>query len=295
MAGAAVIVLGLVLAMAIARDVANQVGDRRSLSRLTAEGPAPGEGPESPPGPVERCLRAAGLRVSSLTYLSASALLALLVLLGLQSALPELPLAAMAGAAGAAYVPWTMIKSRGKRRARRFEAGLVDAVGFLVGALKAGENLTQAFASAAEASAGVVRREFGEVADKLRLGMSVRRALKRITEGYTSSGTRLFTQTLIAKQQAGGDLVPVLESINQVLRERLQLRWRVQSHLAGARMAAAAVAVIPYILLPFYFWQQPGWLDKFREHPLGLPLLLGAVTLQFLGVLWMRRLMKIEM
>ena len=297
--------LGTLLLIGVAVLVASSVDDllrqrreRQHLARLAARGPgdkADLEPPPPPLGQVARHLRAAGLRrVSPLTFAAAAALLALAVAAGLRVAIPDLSYGAAVGGAVAALLFWLSIKFLARRRARAFELKLVDAVSFMISALKAGENLTQAFASAAEASEGRLRREFQEVAYRLSLGMSVRRALRRVDEGYDSEGTRLFTRTVIAKWQVGGDLVPVLETVNRVIRERLRVRWRLHSQLAGARLAVAMVAIFPYALIPFFYWQRPDWIARLRDHPMGPRLLFGAIVLQILGVVWMRRIMRIE-
>ncbi len=284
-----------VLVAAVFRDLLRQRRDRQYLGRLAAGGAADdADRPDPPVGRITRKLRAAGLRISSLTYLAASLLLAVLSAIGLRAIIPGMPYGVVAGGALAAYLLWLSIKYVARQRARRFELKLIDAVRFMVSALKAGENLTQAFASAAEAADGTVRREFLEVAHRLGVGMSVRRALRRIDEGYDSEGTRLFTRTIIAKWQVGGDLAPVLETVNRVIRERLRVRWRLNSQLAGARLAVVLVMVMPYLLIPFFFWQRPDWIARLRDDPLGPRLLFGAVLLQIVGVIWMRRLMRIQ-
>ncbi len=280
------------------RDLLRRRDERMNVSRLAAGGKTPDADPDRPPAPAGKIihqLRAAGIRRGGpLTYLASSLLLAVLATLGIRSIIPGMPYGAVAGGALAAYLLWLLIKYVGRQRARRFELKLVDAVRFMISALKAGENLTQAFASAAEAADGIVRKEFLEVAHRLEVGMTVRRALKRIDEGYDSEGTRLFTRTIIAKWQVGGDLAPVLETVNRVIQERLRVRWRLHSQLAGARLAVGMVMVIPYMLIPFFFWQKPDWIDRLRDHPLGPRLLFGAVLLQILGVVWMRRIMRIQ-
>ncbi len=279
-------------------DLRRQRQERQHLARLASRasgGKDEAEPPPPPAGSMTRHLRAAGLRrVSPLTFAAAAVLLALAVTSALRAAVPELSYGAGIGGLLAAFLLWLSIKFWARRRARAFELKLVDAVSFMLSALRAGENLTQAFASAAEASEGRVQREFQEVAYRLSVGMSVRRALRRMDEGYDSEGTRLFTRTVIAKWQVGGDLVPVLETVNRVIRERLRVRWRLHSQLAGARLAVMMISAFPYILIPFFYWQRPDWIARLRDHPFGPRLLFAAIVLQILGVVWMRRIMKIE-
>lgn len=246
-------------------------------------------------GTVERRLLAAGLPVGPYTFLSGSVLLGLLAATGLYALLPAVPVAAVAAGALGAYLPWVAVSAVARRRAHRFEERLADALGFMVGSLQAGENPRQAFSSAAEASEGAVRREFLEVAHRLRAGMDIRRALRRIVEGYDAEGVHLFAKTLTAKWQVGGDLVPILQSVARVVRERIRVRMRLRSHLAGARVAAVAVALLPYAVIPVFQWQLPQVMDRLVTHPLGPTLITLAVLLQIIGWLWLARILRIEL
>lgn len=288
--------LAVAVGIELLRDGWQERHDRRSLDRLRPVEPAERDEERFEPlGPVERRLRAAALPVGPLTFWSASALFAALVAAGLLTLLPIVPWAAACGGLLAARLPWTLAGTWARRRAARFESGLADALGFMVGSLEAGENPLQAFSSAAAASAGAVRRELGEVAHRLRFGMSIQRALRPIVEGYDSEGVRLFAQSVAAKWQAGGDMVPILQSVARIVRERLAVRLHLRSHLAGARVVAVMIAALPYAVIPVYLWRMPNMLGRLLIHPLGPSLLTLAVLLQIVGWLWLGRILRVEL
>lgn len=277
--------------------------DRQFLDRLAersrAEAPGgEGDAPRDPVGErtaLERKLRAAGLPIGPMTFVAAVLLGGVVAFSALLAALPDLPIAAFAAGGLAVYLSWAGLGSIGRLRARRFEARLGEALGFMVGSLQAGENPTQAFASVAEASSGAIRREFSEVAHRLELGMPIRRALARITEGYDAEGVRLFAQSLIAKWEVGGDLAPLLESVGRIVRDRIQVRLRLLSQLGGARVTAAAVAVLPYAVIPIFLWKLPSMIHRLLDHPLGPSLLVVAVLLQVVAWMWLGRILRIEL
>ncbi len=278
--------------------------DRRLLARL-AERPGGGDplssgGGDPEPGrtargALDRRLRAAGLPIGPATFVAAGVLGAVAAASGLAALLPAVPLAAFAAAGLALYLPWAWLGSLGRWRARRFEARLGEALGFMVGSLQAGENPTQAFASVAEASTGAIRREFAEVAHRLALGMPIRRALSRLLAGYDAEGVRLFAQSLIAKWEVGGDLAPLLESVGRIVRDRIQVRLRLLSQLGGARVTAVAVALLPYGVIPIFLWKLPDLIRRLIEHPYGPSLLTVAVLLQIAAWMWLGRILRIEL
>lgn len=260
--------------------------ERDLLDRLSAEAPTViSVAPD--PGKVERRLRAAGLKGPPEAYVFSASLFAVLVSVFLLWRLPSVPLVALIGFGFGLYLPWTSVTAWGKRRARTFERLLIEAVDLMAGALYAGSNLTQALRSAGSVAEEPVRGEFIEADRRLTVGMPLNRALGHMVEAFDGEGVRLFTQTLVAKSQAGGDLAPVLKSLNETLRDRWRQQRLVQAQLAGARVSALLVAAAPYLIAPVLVWMRPDWFKTLTDHPLGGPLLFGAVLLQLVGLLWL--------
>jgi tight adherence protein B len=244
---------------------------------------------------LQRRLHAAGLHVSSWTFVALIFAVALAASLFVLNLFVGLLLPAVITFVLVAYILYNVVFETAQRRALRFEEKLVDAIDLLIGALRSGENPAQAIAAAAEVAEPPVKNEFLEVAHRLQLGLTIRRAQARLLERYDCEGVRLFTSTLAAKWTAGGDLAPVLGVVNQIIRERLRYRLRLQSQLAGARIASVIVALSPYLLLLAFQWRNPEWIDRLITHPAGPPLLFGAIALQVFGFLWLRRMMKVTL
>ena len=280
------------LSFDLARDSLRERREREHLDRLV------GSEPETPaaaePGAIDRFLKSAGFRGPIEAYLFAVSVFAVVISLLVWSLMPGLPGLALVVFCMALYLPWTLTKEWGRIRSRRFERRLIEAIDLMAGALYAGGNLTHAFKSAGAAGEEPVRSEFSEVERRLTLGMPLPRAVGHMIEAHDGEGVRLFTQTLIAKNQAGGDLAPVLRTLNETLRDRFRQQRQLQSQLAGARISAIAVALLPYLLLPVLLWMKPDWLMTLRVHPLGMPLLTFAFLLQLIGILWVWRILSRE-
>ncbi len=290
---AAIVVLGLDSLKAPLR----RRREREYLERLRGADDDEEEDDDEPPpaGRLRQLLVAAGAGIGALPFLLLS------VALGLVACLALLSLSSRAWAAAvllgllAAYLPWVALRELGRWRGWRFEERLVEAVEFMAAALAAGENPTRALRTAAEASREPVRGELRAVADRLDAGVGVERALDRLRRRRDSEGTRLFTQTLMVKWQAGGDLASLLRAVAEVMREQIRITLRLRSELAGVQIAAVIVAVIPYLMIPFFLAMRPTWAPSLLGHPLG-PALLGlAVAAQLVGFFWLRRILRVEL
>jgi len=290
----AVFAAGELLREARRRRAEREHRDRVVGDGTGGDGTGGGEEDERTPSRLTRRLRAAGLQSPGWVFVIAVLLFAAGIGLGLWLALPAIPLAGMLAAILAMLVPFSVLDAVAHTRARRFLERFVDAIDVMCAALEGGEPPSNALASAAASAEEPARGEMREAHQRLQLGFSLRRSFSRMVERYDSEGVRLITQTMIVKWRTGGDLAPVLRSVNQIARERLRHERELRTHLAGAQASAILIAILPYLLVPFFLWKRPEWARELLGTPLGLQLLTVAILLQFVGLLWLRRLMRVR-
>ena len=69
---------------------------------------------------------------------------------------------------------------------------------------------------------------------------------------------------------------------------------RMRSELIGARLSGVVIAILPYLVIPFILWRKPEWMQELATHPMGPPLLVGAILLQIVGFVWLQRIVRTE-
>ena len=266
---------------------------RRSNGELTAEWQQEGEKDSADSG-LSKSLRTLKLEIEPLVFVAAIGMIAVMVFLLFLELFPDAVMLALLASFALVFFAFSLLGDLAKWRARRFETGLVDSIDLLQAALQSGATPLDALRTAADVSKGALKTEFEELSKRLELGMPIENATSRMVGRYDSEGVRLFTQVLIAKWNAGGDLLLLLRSVNRIIRDRLRLRLKVMGQLAGARYALLFVAIIPYMVIPAFLWKEPAWLNILTDHPLGPTFLLAAVLLQVVGFFWMRRILRTD-
>jgi Flp pilus assembly protein TadB len=247
------------------------------------------------PGRTERMLRAAGFAVPPLVFHAFSLLLAGLVGLWAVEIAGGLLFVGLLVMLGTLYLIHSSVLEAGRRRTLRLEEKLADAIDTMAATLRGSDNPRAALAGAAEVSPAPVGPELREVVRRLELGMPIARALLKLRSDHDCEGVRLFTSALSAKWTAGGDLAPTLTAVNKVIRERLRHRLRVRSRLAGANVASWMAGLSPYLVFAAMWYFNADWIRRLFAHPQGPMLFIGAVALQLVGFLWLRRLMRSEL
>ncbi|MEO9507534.1 MAG: type II secretion system F family protein, partial [Nonlabens ulvanivorans] len=205
----------------------------------------------------------------------------------------HLPVASIAAMAVMVFC-FNSIGDAANWKIKKVEKDLAEALDMMKAALSSGQSQHQAILMATESSKGLVKVELKEMLDRLDMGCSPEKSVSRLTTKYNCVATRLFAQVIIARYQSGSDLTFMLNSVNQIIRDRQRHQIQIDTHLSGTRYAAIVCGTLPYLLIPILLWQQPGWFDALLQHPSGPTYLGGALFLQFIGYLWLRRIARIK-
>jgi tight adherence protein B len=195
-----------------------------------------------PSSPRRRLARPGGgrhrLPRPAAAFVAACAMAAAAVLLPLATVLAVALLAATAS-----------LRYRRRRRSRRGmdeSRELETAIGVLVGELRVGAHPAQAFAVAAEETAGPVADSCRAVAARARLGADVAAGLRNVAE--TSALPGQWDRLAVCWQLAGEHglaMSTLMRAAQRDIAERQRFSGHVRSAMAGARATAAILASLP--------------------------------------------------
>jgi tight adherence protein B len=195
------------------------------------------------------------------------------------------------GAAGPGAVRAQRVRTRAKRR-ELLDQQLVEAVVSMAAAVRAGLSVRRAVAEAAESAEPPLRGELNSVLQRLETGEPLDVALGRLGASLALSDAALLVDALAVHRRTGGDLPRLLDEIAGVVRVRLIDRRAVRALTAQARSSGVVLAVLPVGFVALLSGTGGGGLGAFYRSPSGALVLLVALSLQGLGFLWMRRILK---
>jgi tight adherence protein B len=204
------------------------------------------------------------------------------------------PLLALPAGVFAGWLPLAWARYRKDKRIRMFEKQFPDALDMLVGALRAGLALTGAIQVVADESPDPVGREFGILSEENRLGLDLKEALTKLGERVDSQELHLFVTAVIMQRETGGNLAEILEGTAAVIRDRFRILGDVRSLTAHARLSGFILMVLPLAMAGVILTVAPDYLKGLLADPAGRYLIYGALSLQVIGVLVMRRIINIK-
>jgi tight adherence protein B len=201
---------------------------------------------------------------------------------------------ALAGAILGAALPFVKLRFDRNRRFAKLEEQLPDAVDMIRRALRAGHPFSAALKLASEDLEQPIAKEFELAFGDINYGSDVRRALLQLLSRVPSVTMMAFVTAVLLQRETGGNLAEILEQIAGVVRGRFKFFRKVRTLSAEGRMSAWVLALVPLVLFAAISLTQPNYLPTLVHDPLGRKLIMGAVGLAFLGTLWIRKLLRIE-
>jgi tight adherence protein B len=198
-------------------------------------------------------------------------------------------------------LPRFWLARRKNGRLGAFNKQLPDTITLIANALRAGSSFLQAIELVVRESRPPVSTEFGRVIREVNLGLPFDQALENMVRRVRSDDLELMATAISIQHQVGGNLAEILDSIAYTIRERVRIKGEIRTLTAQQRLSGYVVGFLPIGLAGFLFIAAPGFMEPMFANPpeiLGLPagviILIFGGFMMFLGFLFIRRIVDIE-
>jgi len=204
------------------------------------------------------------------------------------------PLVGLALGVIGAFAPVIYLKFKQGRRQKAFVEQLPDVLTLLVGSMRAGYGLGQAFDLVAREVADPAAKEFGRVTRATNLGLPMQQALEAMAARIQSDDLDLVVTAINIQYEMGGNLSAVLETISDTIRERVKVLRDVRTLTAQQRMTGYILALLPVGLAVVLSLLQPGYFEPFFAP--GWPRLMpiGALVMMGIGFFFIQKIVDIK-
>ncbi|WP_413111007.1 type II secretion system F family protein [Thaumasiovibrio sp. DFM-14] len=225
--------------------------------------------------------------IISLTLLSVTAMLATLFVF------KSIPIAlAIPVILVAIFYFW--LKGKIEKRLNLFEEQFVEALEVMRRALIVGYPFTEVMKTVSEEMPSPIAEEFGKVYIELSYGVDLKVSLANFAHRNPTISVMAFNSAVIIQKETGGNLSETLDKLSNVIRGRFRLLRKVRSVSAEGRLSAKILMMVPFGLFIMLYFTTPGYLDLLFESPVGLKLLATTGILMTLGLIWINRILNIE-
>jgi tight adherence protein B len=207
-------------------------------------------------------------------------------------ALPAVAVAA-AAAAGAAAPLLYLARARDQRLAR-FEVQLPEALDMMSRAMRAGHAFPTALKLVGDEVAAPLGEEFKAAFDEVNFGVGMADALNGLAQRVPSMDLQYFVVAVLIQRETGGNLTELLSSISAIIRDRHRLRGQVRVLSAEGRMSAWILCLLPFGAAAMMFVINPGSMAVLATDPGGRKMVGAAAAMMLVGVLAIRKIIRIR-
>jgi tight adherence protein B len=197
-------------------------------------------------------------------------------------------------ALGACALPYIKIMRDRTTRIAKVEEQMPEALDVVKRALKAGHPFSQALKLVAEDMQDPIGREFDLVFSEINYGGDLRNALLGLLERVPSVTVMALVTAVLVQKETGGNLAETFERIAAVIRGRFKLHRRVRTLSAEGRLSAWILALVPLVLFVAISITSPDYLSPLTKDPMGKNMIAGAIVMGIIGILWIRRILRIQ-
>jgi tight adherence protein B len=244
-------------------------------------------------GRVDADLEAAGVSIRSGEFVVLSVVSALVgVVLG--AAVMGNPLIALLVGAVAAAGPTMALRMAMKRREEKMREQLPDVLTIMASSLRAGHSFMQALDTTAREISQPAASEFQRVVAEIRLGRPVDDALEALAERVGSGDFKWAVLAVNIQREVGGNLAEILDNVADTLRERAIMRRQIRVLTSEGRLSAWVLALLPMAIATYMFIVNPEYIGLLVTTKLGVIMLVTALCLLAVGIVWMRKIVDID-
>jgi tight adherence protein B len=191
-------------------------------------------------------------------------------------------------------IPNVYVNVKRRLRVKKFMSHFPDALEMFARSLRAGHSFTGAIQLVAQEMPDPIGPEFRKVFDEQNLGIPLRQALIGMTERVDALDVKFFATAILVQRETGGNLAEIIDKISYVIRERFRVQGQLKIFTAQARMSGVILACLPIAVAVMIGMLNPEYLKPLWMERSGRIMVAVAVILQLLGMLAIRKIIRIK-
>lgn len=191
-------------------------------------------------------------------------------------------------------LPMFSIRYMERRRKKRFQAQLIDALNSLSQSLKAGLSFLQALEVLVEEMPAPMSQEMALVVKENKMGVSFEESFERLNKKMDSEDLNLMTTAILIARETGGNLTEVFNNLAENIRLKNKVMDQVKTLTTQARWQGVIMSLLPVVFGIVVYKINPTFFDIMWKSDIGRLLLLWCVVSEALGSFMLLKMSKVD-
>lgn len=193
-----------------------------------------------------------------------------------------------------AIFPFYFYKSMRKKRLRKLELQLPEALVMVSGSLSSGASLNMALESMLKELPAPLSQEFMLFMREQRIGVDFDVSLRNMERRIPLQDFIMFTAAMRISREVGGNLGEVLTTLAETLRRKATMEGKIESLTAQGRMQGIVMAGLPILLGTLLYFMEPVAMAKLFTTTVGWIVLMIVIIMEVMGYIFIRKITTID-
>lgn len=198
------------------------------------------------------------------------------------------------GLIGGALFPLFVLKFLVNRRRNKAVAQLPEALDVIIRSLKAGHPVPVSISLVGREMPDPIGSEFGIVSDEISFGSDVSTAVQRLADRIGQEDFDLLAAMVRLQERTGGNLVELLASNADTIRQRQKMRLKIRAVSAEGRASALILNAAPIGLFLVVRLAAPDFYGDVDDHEIVKYGLMAIAFWMLIGNLVMRKMINFK-
>lgn len=191
-------------------------------------------------------------------------------------------------------LPWMLVRRARQRRLLRIEQQLPEAADFIARALRAGHSFSNVLQIVGNELPEPLSGEFRIAREEINYGVPMNEALHGMAARIPLTDLRYLIIAVLIQRESGGNLAEILGNISGIIRARLKLVAHVRVLSAEGRMSAWILSLLPFAVLGLMVASNPQYVSPLWTDPKGQRMLWYSAGMIVVGIIWLRKIIRIR-
>ena len=191
-------------------------------------------------------------------------------------------------------LPAYLYRSMRKKRLKRFEVQLPDALAMVSGAMRAGASLNIALEGLVNEQPPPISQEFELFLKEQRLGVDFEASMKSMETRNPIPDFSMLVTALRINREVGGNLAETMESLADTLRRKAMMEGKIESLTAQGKLQGIVMTGLPILLGILLNFMEPEAMSKLWTTPIGWALCVVIVIMLSMGYFLIRKITSID-
>jgi tight adherence protein B len=161
-------------------------------------------------------------------------------------------------------------------------------------ALLAGHAFTETLNMVSKETPEPIGTELARAYEEQNLGLSLKLALENLCERIPLLDLRLAVTAIMIQRETGGNLGEILETVASTIRDRFRILEDLKTLTTSSRLSAVLLCALPTIVALVVTFINPDYMSVLWKDSRGHNLIALALSMQFIGILMVRKILRIK-